>query len=103
MAPRLGATDLQLYWDNRVHQALHKSNYNAIDSAMVRRVVRTRIALRRDPYGNLSAQQTGDLSRQGDRARGDQPLQPSEDKGCDEAANQERNDQDQRDAKERTV
>ena len=32
---------------------------------MVRRDARTRIALRRDPYGNLSAQQTGDLSRQG--------------------------------------
>lgn len=48
-----------------------KPNNNAIDSAMVRRVVRTRIALRRNPYGNLSAQQTGDLSRQGNRARGD--------------------------------
>ena len=71
MAPRLGATDLRLYRDNRIQQALCKPNNNAIDSAMVRRVVRTRIALRRNPYGNLSAQQTGDLSRQGDRARGD--------------------------------
>lgn len=71
MAPRLGATDLRLYRDNRIQQALCKPNNNAIDSAMVHRVVRTRIALRRNPYGNLSAQQTGDLSRQGDRARGD--------------------------------
>lgn len=71
MAPRLGATDLRLYQDNRIQQALHKPNNNAIDSAMVRRDARTHIALRRDPYGNLSAQQTGDLSRQGDRARGD--------------------------------
>lgn len=71
MAPRLGATDLRLYRDNRIQQALHKPNNNAIDSAMVRRDARTHIALRRDPYGNLSAQQTGDLSRQGDRARGD--------------------------------
>ena len=71
MAPRLGATDLRLYRDNRIQQALCKPNNNAIDSAMVRRDARTHIALRRDPYGNLSAQQTGDLSRQGDRARGD--------------------------------
>lgn len=71
MVPRLGATDLRLYRDNRIQQALCKPNNNAIDSAMVRRVVRTRIALRRNPYGNLSAQQTGDLSRQGNRARGD--------------------------------
>ena len=71
MAPRPGATDLRLYRDNRIQQALCKPNNNAIDSAMVRRDARTHIALRRDPYGNLSAQQTGDLSRQGDRARGD--------------------------------
>lgn len=71
MAPRLGATDLRLYRDNRIQQALCKPNNNAIDSAMVRMVVRTRIALRRNPYGNLSAQQTDDLSRQGNRARGD--------------------------------